>query len=145
MRYPRSVKVKMAGYVHVARMIDKCRAMLLGTLGEYIYPCPMDQRVLEFAEISAEQFTNAVRLSSDDEVELWFRKTARPHTSDEIEAFNRMMLTGGPTTEEKWVYLKKCRDAVDPSRRDIVSWADLFDLEEKRAVPIGHVDMVEGT
>ena len=36
--YPRSMRVKMESYVHLARMIDKCRAVLVGTEGEYIYP-----------------------------------------------------------------------------------------------------------
>ena len=40
--FPRSMSVKMEGYVHLARMIDKCRAVLAKTEGEYIYPCPMD-------------------------------------------------------------------------------------------------------
>jgi len=30
---------------------------------------------------------------------------------------------------------KKYRDAVDPSRTDITSWADLQDLEEGRDIP----------
>ncbi|MBI5777374.1 MAG: DUF5069 domain-containing protein, partial [Nitrospirae bacterium] len=38
--YPRSPREKLAGYVHLPRMIDKCRASLAGTEGDYIYPCP---------------------------------------------------------------------------------------------------------
>ena len=44
--FPRSMKTRLGGYVHLARMIDKCRAVLAGTEGEYIYPCPMDDRLL---------------------------------------------------------------------------------------------------
>ena len=55
------MRVKMEGYVHLARMIDKCRAVLAGTEGEYIYPCPMDDRLMEFAGITADQFTAAVK------------------------------------------------------------------------------------
>ena len=43
----------------------------------------------------------------------------------------RMMLTRGPSTLEKQEYFNKLRDAVDPSRTDITSWADLQDLEER--------------
>ena len=39
--FPRSMRAKLEGYVHLARMIDKCRAVQAGTEGEYIYPCPM--------------------------------------------------------------------------------------------------------
>ena len=59
--FPRSMRVKLEGYVHLARMIDKCRAVLAGTEGEYIYPCPMDDRLMEFAGITADQFTAAVK------------------------------------------------------------------------------------
>ena len=55
--FPRSMRVKVSGHVHVARMLDKCRAVLAGTEGEYIYPCPMDERLLEFAGITSDQFT----------------------------------------------------------------------------------------
>ncbi len=126
----------MAGYVHLARMLDKCRAVLAGTHGDYIYPCPLDRRLLEFAGITPEQFANAVRQRSDEEVAQWFRQTAVPHTDAEIEDWNRMMLARGPDTEEKWEYFKQCRDAIDPSRTDITSWADLLDLEERRPVPV---------
>jgi len=117
-------------------MLDKCRAVLAGTHGDYIYPCPLDRRLLEFAGITPEQFANAVRQRSDEEVAQWFRQTAVPHTDAEIEDWNRMMLARGPDTEEKWEYFKQCRDAIDPSRTDITSWADLLDLEERRPVPV---------
>ena len=44
-RFPRSMRVILEGYAHLARMIDKCRAVLAGTEGEYVYPCPMDDRL----------------------------------------------------------------------------------------------------
>ena len=133
--YPRSVREKLTGYVHMARMIDKCRATLAGTQGDYIYPCPLDKRLLEFAGITAEQFTEAVRGRLDQAVVEWFRKAAKPHSADEIEQWNNLLLTLGPDTEDKWAYFKKRRDAIDPSRTDITSWADLLDLDEKRPVP----------
>jgi hypothetical protein len=134
-RFPRSVREKLAGYVHLGRMIDKCRAVLAGTQGEYIYPCPLDNRLLEFAGITAEQFTEAIRGRSDQAVAEWLRNTAKSRSPDEIEQWNTMMLTRGPDTEEKWAYFKKQRDAIDPSRTDITSWADLLDLDENRPVP----------
>ncbi len=140
--YPRSVREKLADYVHLARMIDKCRAVLAGTQGEYIYPCPMDKRLLEFIGITPEQFTEPVkgrtdeaRERSDNAMVEWFLKTTTPHVAAEIERWNVMMLTRGPDTEEKWAYFRSQRDAIDPSRTDITSWSDLLDLEEKRPVP----------
>jgi hypothetical protein len=130
------MRVKLEGYVHLARMIDKCRAVLAGTEGEYIYPCPMDFRLLEFAGITDAQFTETVKTHpTDDGVAQWFRGVAKPHTPEELEQWNQMMLTRGPSTPEKQEYFHKCRDAADPSRTDLTAWSDLQDLEEGRIVP----------
>ncbi|OGW66684.1 MAG: hypothetical protein A3H49_00295 [Nitrospirae bacterium RIFCSPLOWO2_02_FULL_62_14] len=133
--YPRSPREKLAGYVHLPRMLDKCRATLAGMQGEYIYPCPMDQRLLDFAGITGEQFSNAARGKDDAVVAEWFKKAAKPHSSDEIERWNQGFLTAGPDTDEKRDHFKKLRDAIDPARTDITAWADLLDLDEKRPVP----------
>lgn len=134
--FPHSMRIKLEGYVHLARMIDKCRAVLAGTEGDYIYPCPMDERLMEFAAVTADQFTAAVKANpSDEAVAAWFTRMAKAHPSAELEAWNRMMLTRGPSTPEKQDYFNKLRDAVDPARTDLTSWADLQDLEEGRTVP----------
>ncbi len=134
--FPRSMRVKMEGYVHLARMIDKCRAVLAKTEGEYIYPCPMDDRLMEFTGITADQFTAAVKPNpSDEAVAKWFTQTAKAHPSAKLEAWNRMMLNRGPSTPKKQEYFNKLRDAVDSSRTDLTAWSDLQDLEEGRTVP----------
>jgi hypothetical protein len=130
------MKTRLAGYVHLARMIDKCRAVLAGTEGEYIYPCPMDDRLLEFTGITADQFTDAVKAHpTDDGVAEWLRRTATLHDTAELETWNSRLLDRGPSSPESAVKFKKYRDAVDPSRTDIKTWSDLQDLEEGRPVP----------
>jgi hypothetical protein len=134
-QYPRSIRERSGGYVHLGRMIDKCRALQAGMQGDYVYPCPLDQRLLQFAGMSAETFAREVSSRTDQEMVGWFEIHAMPHSQAEIEAWNEMMLTAGPDTEEKWTYFKKTRDAIDPHRTDITTWADLLDLDEQRAVP----------
>ena len=135
--FPRSMKVKIAGHVHVARMIDKCRAVLAGTEGEYIYPCPMDERLMEFAGITAEQFTAAVKANPTDEgVAAWFTQAATPHKPAELEDWNQKLLARGPSSPESAAKFKKYLDAIDPSRTDLTAWSDLQDLEEGRTVPM---------
>lgn len=130
------MKTRLAGYVHLARMIDKCRAVLAGTEGEYIYPCPMDDRLLEFTGITADQFTAAVKAHpTDDGVAEWLRRTATPHDTVELETWNNRLLERGPSSPESAAKFNRYRDAVDPSRTDITAWSDLQDLEEGRSVP----------
>ena len=134
--FPRSMRAKLEGYVHLARMIDKCRAVLAGTEGEYIYPCPMDVRLLEFAGITHEQFTTAVKSNPTDAgVTGWFRGVAKPHTPAELNEWNEQMLQRGPSSPESAEKFGKYRDAVDRSRTDLTAWSDLQDLEEGRTVP----------
>ena len=126
----------VAGYVHLGRMIDKCRAVLSGMEGEYIYPCPMDERLMDFAGITSEQFTAAVKANpTDEDVVAWFRQAAKPHPPEHLEAWNRELLARGPSSPESAERFRKYRDAIDPSRTDITAWADLQDLEEGHIVP----------
>jgi hypothetical protein len=117
-------------------MIDKCRAVLAGTQGEYIYPCPLDERLLEFAAISSADFTEAVKAHPEDRgVVEWFIHAAAPHSAAERDAWNEALLRRRPSTPESAERFKQYRDAIDPSRTDLTAWADLQDLEEGRPVP----------
>ncbi len=134
--YPRSIRSPLGGYLHLARMIDKCRAKHAGTLGDYIFPCPIDQRLLDFSGISSDAFLAAVHSRTDAEILQWFQDSAFPHTPQEIEDWNMALLNRGPDTEEKWKSFQEIRDRIDPTRTDITTWADLLDLDEKRDVPL---------
>jgi len=130
------MRFRLAGYAHLARMIDKCRAVLAGTEGEYIYPCPMDERLMEFAGITNGQFTAAVQATpSDKGVVEWFERQAQPRTAAELEEWNQKLLERGPSSPASAARFKKYLAAIDPSRTDITAWSDLQDLEEGRAVP----------
>lgn len=135
------MKFKLAGYAHLARMIDKCRAVLAGTEGEYIYPCPMDERLLEFVGITSAQFTAAVKANTTDEgVLAWFQQHAQPHQPKELQDWNQKLLERGPSSPQSAAKFKTYLTAIDSSRTDITAWSDLQDLEEGRVVPTRGVD-----
>ena len=134
--FPRSMRITLVGYVHLARMIDKCRAVLAGTEGEYIYPCPMDERLMEFAGITGEQFTAAVEAHPTDKgIADWFEQHSTRHSPAELEEWNQKLLARGPSSTKSADRFKKYLAAIDPSRTDITAWSDLQDLEEGRVVP----------
>ena len=63
---PRPRDLVIGGIPWIARMSDKARAKADGSIGEYIYPCPVDRRVLAELCISAEEFlTMAVQGETD--------------------------------------------------------------------------------
>jgi hypothetical protein len=134
--YPRSPKERLGGYAHLARMIDKARAKADGLLGEYIYPCPLDQTLLDFLGISGDDFYTAVQGRDDREILSWLKANAKPHHPGEIETWNRSLLNRRPKDDEGMKRFLNIRSRVAPDRTDVTTWVDLLDLEEKREVPI---------
>ena len=53
-RPPRSPRVRLGGYVLLARLLDKGRAELAGTAGEYKYNNPIDRHWFRFTGITPE-------------------------------------------------------------------------------------------
>ena len=74
---PRPPGEKLAGYELAARCLDKCRATIAGTQGDFMYGCPMDQQFLTKAGIRPNQLKDFVATgASDAEVEEWIRTHA---------------------------------------------------------------------
>ena len=66
---PREREIVIDGLEWVGRMADKARAQHGGYIGEYIYPCPMDQQVLRDLGMSSEEFMQiAVDAGTDSEL-----------------------------------------------------------------------------
>jgi hypothetical protein len=132
--YPRSPKERLGNYLHLVRMIDKARAKAAGTLGEYIYPCPLDRSLLEFLEISPDDFYEVAKEHDDPGVLEWVKKKAKSRSPEEIENWNQAFLNRKPQTEESLRYFLETRNRLAPERTDITTWVDLLDLEEGRPV-----------
>lgn len=65
-QFPRAGEQILAGYPWLPRMIDKCRAYIEGTLGDYIFPCPIDMQVLNELNATEDEFEAAVRDAETD-------------------------------------------------------------------------------
>ncbi|HXZ25628.1 MAG TPA: DUF5069 domain-containing protein [Nitrospiria bacterium] len=134
-QFPRSPKEKLDGYVHVLRIIDKARAHNAGTLGEYLYNCPMDQSWFQLTGIAADAFAEAVKTRDDQQMAEWIRQRAKAHSQGEIESWNRTLLARTPSSPESLQRFLATRQKLAPKRTDITTWPDLIDLEEGRPVP----------
>jgi hypothetical protein len=131
--YPRSPREKLGGYVHLARMIDKARAKATGTLGEYIYPCPLDQSLLEFLNVNGDAFYEAVKERDDQQMLNWLKKNAKNPSPDDVKNWNQAFLSRKPQSDEGMRHFLEIRNKFAPQRTDITTWVDLLDLEEGRA------------
>jgi hypothetical protein len=133
--YPRSVHDKLFGLVQISRTIDKGKALAHGNVGEYHYNCGMDQAVFEFLGIDHEKFLDVIKnAQSDAEIESYAKQFIVQKSPAEIERWNIEWLTHRPEGESLKYFLD-LRDKIAPDRKDVLSWADLLDLDEKRAVP----------
>ncbi len=134
--YPRSPKDQMNGIYSLPRVIDKAHAHNEGTLGEYDYDCPHDKPVLEFLGVSGEQFANKVRdLKYDDNaISGWTKELMAKKTPQDVEAYNKGRISWRPDNERSQTYYNGLREQVAPGRKDINTWFDVLDLDEKRPV-----------
>ncbi len=135
--FPRSPRKTLAGYVLGYRMLDKCRAELAGTNGEYHYDCPLDNYLLGFAEVKAEDFKNFVATGADDAaVEAWFAEHAKSHTKLELAKWNNALRYRRLSEAEDRIqeYMEDYVPANIPEERHhlIKYFFDIYDVEEKR-------------
>lgn len=130
--FPRSPRRRLAGLVHVPRMIDKARACKEGTLGEYIYPCPLDKQMLEFLNIDSDTFMDKAVTLNEEDMDKWVQSLYQNKSRRDIEKINEQILNAAPDNDEARKKFKSILNSIDRTRFDITSWVDLIDLEEGR-------------
>ena len=131
-RPPRSPHVRLGGYVILPRILDKGRATLAGKHGEYIFNCPLDQRFLTFAGISAAALKKQLATGKGDgEILDWItaHSTTKP-SAEEIVAWSAYHARRGPTDVESHEYFLNLHRKVGPKREDIGTWFELLDLDD---------------
>jgi Domain of unknown function (DUF5069) len=129
---PRSPRVRLGGYVILPRMLDKGRAAVAGTLGEFKYACPLDQRFLNFVDIDPEALKKQLAAGkSDGEVLEWIEANAKKKPSvGEILAWSMAQEQRGPADVESRDYFNELHKSIAPKREDITTWFDLLDLDD---------------
>lgn len=127
---PRSVRVRLGGYAHLPRLLDKARAVIARKGGDYKYNCPLDQHFFAFTGISHVKMYAAIkRAKSDTEVLAWVAKNTKrlPH---EIAAWSAWLELYGPGGADGHTWIAETLRKVAPGRTDVRSFADLLDLDD---------------
>ena len=120
----------------LARTIDKARAAIAGTAGEYIFDCPMDRQLFATLGVTADEFLELVGRSPDDiAVVAWLRGRNAPLEGVAIDDHNRAIEAWAPKSAEGRERFERQRNAIAPGRTDITTWTDLIDAEEGRLAP----------
>ena len=135
--YPRSPRELLAGYIIGMRTLDKCRAALNNSLGEYHFDCPVDAMFFEFTGTTADQFKDFVATGANDqEVAEWVQKHAKPRERIEIIKWNNGL---------RYKRLSEMDDGIQEYMEDYIPqfvpkhlqhhidyFFDIYDAEEKR-------------
>jgi hypothetical protein len=133
--FPRSPRETLAGYVVAARALDKCRAVIAGTAGEYHFNCPLDNTFFDFAGISADEFKAFVATGATDaEVAAWILAHSKVTDSTEVVRWNNKMRYTRPCDMpiELQVFLEGYIPQFIRKNRPIYVWFDVYDVEEQR-------------
>lgn len=132
-QFPRSPAEVLGGFVILARLIDKCRATIAGTHGEYHYNCPVDQRFFDFTDIDADEFRNLVAAGkTDDEIVAWVKQKSAQLSPSEIAAWCHDQIHRGPMSIDEKGYFEELRRKAAPNKPYVRSWFQILDAEEGR-------------
>ena len=135
--FPSSPHAMLGGYILAKRCVDKCRADLAGTAGEYHFDCPLDNIFLGFAGLKGADLRTFVATGADDEaVGKWIQEHATKRPRIEIIKWNN-----------SWRYkrLSETDDGMQEFMEDYIPQNvpgavihhirylfDVYDAEEKR-------------
>lgn len=130
---PRSPRARLGGYVILPRLLDKCRAEIAGTNGEYHYACPIDQRFLDFTGIDPQALkSEAAKGRSDSEMIEWIRANqSKKRERWEIAQWSVHCEQSAPSENESREFVSEQVKAARGERRDdIETWFDYLDFDD---------------
>jgi hypothetical protein len=131
-RAPRSPRVRLGGYAILPRILDKGRATIAGTQGEYNYNCPTDDRFFQFAGINPDALRKELETGKGDgEILAWIEQNAQNKRADsEIAAWSALCDQRAPGNVEGRDFFHTTHSQIAPKREDIATWFDLLDLDD---------------
>ena len=129
---PRSPRVRLGGYTILPRLLDKARATIAGTAGEYIYNNPNDGHFFRFTGIGPDALlAQAATGAGDWDMLLWvnehaaFKRTALEISQwaawSEGVSFNDIEMREWFTDQIK---------RLNPAREDLGGTFDYLDLDD---------------
>lgn len=133
--YPRSPRETLGGYVIAGRTLDKCRAVLNGTNGEYHFNCPLDRMFLDFSGIDADEFKAFVATgASDAAAGEWIRQHAKQKDRLDVVKWNNQhrYSTIKELPDNLQLFMEDYIAEVVPAGKVVYHWFDVYDIEEKR-------------
>jgi len=133
--FPRSPRERMLGLPMLPRTIDKARARLAGTIGEYIYGAKstFDMTLLDFLGVTPEAFLEGVKSSPDDAaMQRWLAENGRAFTPAQAEEFATIFVNDGDDDADRARFADRRAKLPENVRSRVTGWVDLLDVDEGR-------------
>ncbi len=128
---PHSPRERIAGFAIASRTVDKCRASIAGTLGEYHYDCPLDNMLFSFKGINGAQFKTAVQAAKNyEDVGTWLQANGTKKTSVEIKAWSDEMEASSlmKDPEKRAYFIENCTKlGLKPEKSTTFDWLEADD------------------
>jgi hypothetical protein len=128
---PRGPNVVVGGYVILGRTLDKCRALLAGTIDGYHFDCPLDNMLFGWKRIVGADFKAEVaKGKTDEEMAQWVDSHGRPKTDAEKEEWNeqagRATLYNDP--QKRDLFVEETRKlGLNPETTTLFEWLEADD------------------
>src|SRR5712664_1212664 len=132
-RPPRSFRVRLGGYVILARMLDKGRATLARKNGEYKYNSGTDQHLVRFLGLDAKALLKELaKGKGDGEILEWVQARSKTRRAPwEIEAWSAFMEKRGPDRDAETLALfAEYLGRLSKTREDVKTWFEAIELDD---------------
>ena len=131
-RPPRSPRVRLGGYTILPRLLDKARAVIAGTAGEYKYNNPNDGHFFLFTGISPDAFFKQVEVGAGDwDMLLWVNANAPlKRTALEIQQWSNWTEIVSFNDVEMREWFTEQIKRLNPAREDLLGTFDYLDLDD---------------
>ena len=128
---PRSPRQLLAGYAILARCLDKGRAELNNTAGEFHFACPLDQMLLDFKGVKSEDIKRLLSEGASDEaIADWLSTHGKPVTRAEIDEWSAQMAETRPyqNPEKREWFAGECEGlGLDPAEATLFEYLEADD------------------
>ncbi len=124
--------MRLGGFAHLPRLLDKARATAAGKQGLYEYGAMMDRHFFAFTGIDQTAFLEAAKSKrSDGEMLNWVMEHLSPRrTPSEIMQWSSWLESLGPGSASGHAWLAERMNEYGPKREDIRTYFEHLDLDD---------------
>ncbi|MBV9998340.1 MAG: DUF5069 domain-containing protein [Verrucomicrobia bacterium] len=128
---PRSPRERLGTYVILGRTLDKGRALLAGSIGEYHYDCPLDNILFGFKGVTGDEVKKLLEGgASDEDVLAWLDAHGTPKSREEVREWAGKVEGARPYEDperKEWFAGECAKLGLDPSGTTLFDWLEADD------------------